>query len=259
MRVTVCELPDEPDAFANAWVQLAQHVRELGSRLVLLPDMPFCKWFADRKFNRNDWIAALRAHDAWEQRLPELAPAVILASRPVDFGNESYDEGFAWDAEYGLRSVHARARFPDEEGHEGAWFYGATPDFAPLEVQGIRIGFLIGSELWAEDEARKYGREGVDVMAMPRTGGAEAFHEWLGRACMAASVAGAYALSSNRAGPFGGQGWIIAPDGSTLGLTSKLQPFLTLDIELASQSRQAFPQPSPASLDPLDTGVPPYP
>ena len=41
MIVTVCELPDDRKAFENSWLRLAEHVREAGSGLVVLPDMPF--------------------------------------------------------------------------------------------------------------------------------------------------------------------------------------------------------------------------
>ncbi len=260
MRMTVCELPDERAAFDDAWTQLARHVHESASELVLLPDMPFCRRSAGgRRLERSRWIKALRAHDAWEQKLPELSPARVLGSRPVDFGNRSYDEGYAWDAEHGLFSVHARAHVRGEDAGDDAWFL-STPEFTPVEIDGLRLGFLIGTELWAEDEARRYGQERIDILAMPRSGGAEAFAEWLDRARRAASLAGACVLSSNRSGAFGGQGWIIDPEGEVLGVTNAENPFLTLDVLLPSErSRPVAPQPSPAYIDPLETGVPPYP
>jgi len=66
-------------------------------------------------------------------------------------------------------------------------------------------------------------------------------------------------LSSNRGSPFEGQGWIIGPDGNTLGTTTQQQPFLTLEIELASERMLADCErigPAPAWMDPLETGVP---
>jgi predicted amidohydrolase len=263
MKATVCELPDSPAEFEAQWSALARHVRDAASELVLLPDMPFCKWFAGgRRFDGATWTAAVRAHDVWERRLPELTSAFVLGTRPVDFGNARYDEAFVWDAEHGLRSVHAQAHLPDEDGaRQGSWYHSATPAFIPLELEGARIGFLIGRELWAEDEARRYGEEHVDLLATPRAAGSPPFAEWLARGRQAAALARAYSLSSNRAGAFGGQGWIIAPDGEVLGLTSASEPFLSLDLELASPSIVARVDPDSLSppLDPLETGVPPYP
>ena len=54
-------------------------------------------WFASSpSFDSALWTAAVRAHDVCESRIHELSPANVLGSRPVDFGNERYNEGFVW-------------------------------------------------------------------------------------------------------------------------------------------------------------------
>lgn len=245
MIVTVCELPDERAAFGNSWTQLAEHVRKSRSGLVLLPDMAFSSWFADSGMvDAARWSQALAEHDAWERRLGELGAALVLGSRPIDFGNERYDEGFVWAADTGIRSVHARA----------------THDFVPLEVDGVDIGFMIGSEMAARGE-HSYGRGEVDIVAMPRCTRSEQFAQRLECACAAATATGAFALSSNRSAPFEGQGWIVAPDGRVLGTTSRTQPFVSLEIDLPSERTSADPSragPAPDWIDPLDTGAPTY-
>ena len=260
MKVTVCELPDDRKAFEAALLRLADHVQEQQSRLVLLPDMPFCSWFAaSRSVDSNVWRSAVQAHDLWEHRLPQLKAAFVLGSRPVDFGNERYDEGFVWDAAHGVRSVHAKSDLPDQEGaHEAAWYHSATPEFIPIDLDEARVGFLMGAELWREDAPRAYGEEGVQLLATPRADGSIAFDDWLAHGRHAALLAHAYALSSNRAGAFGGRGWIIAPDGEVLGLTSESQPFLSLDVEFAEDAPRTYDARASRPLDPLDTGVPPY-
>ncbi len=231
MRITVCELPDNRKTFATAWDDLVEHVHEANSGFVVLPDMPFSAWFAhSNRFDRGVWAAAVHAHDEWEHRLRELSPAVVLATRPVDFGNERYDEAFIWEEPVGVLSVHAKAHLPDSEGErEGSWFDSATAEFIPIEVRGLRIAMLIGGELWAP---RGYEAETVDVLAIPRAGDRKAFGDCLERARALAQHAHAYALSSNRSGDFGGQAWIISPEGNVLGLTNESQPFLTMDIAL---------------------------
>ena len=227
MIVTVCELPEDRKGFEHGWTQLGAHVREAGSGLVLLPDMDLSRW-----------------SDAWEQRLGELGAALVLGSCPVVFGNERYNEGFVWSADTGLRSVHAEA----------------SRDFVPLEIDGVDIGFLIGPEASAGGEL-PYVRGDVDIVAMPRCTRAEQFAQRLERACAVATGLGAFALSSNRAAPFEGQGWIVAPDGRVLGTTSASQPFVSLQIDLPSErlaANVARAQPVPAWVDPLDTGVPNY-
>lgn len=245
MIVTVCELPDDRKAFEDGWVQLAEHVRQSHSSLVLLPDMAFSPWFADSpQVEAAHWREAVTEHDAWEHRLAELGAALVLGSRPIDFGNERYDEGFVWDVDSGIRSVHAKA----------------SPDFVPLEVHGVDIGFMIGSEVGSCGQP-PYGHGEVDIVAMPRCTRSAEFSQRLAHACAVATEVGAYALSSNRSAPFEGQGWIVAPDGCVLGTTSRSQPFLSLQIDLASErlsAQRSAPQPAPAWIDPLDTGAPNY-
>ncbi len=249
MKVTVCQLHDERALFAQDWEALVEHVRAQQSALVLLPEMPFCRWFGDsRNFDAKVWEAAVRAHDEWQLRLAELAPAMVLGSRPVDFGNERYNEGFVWDGEQGIRAAHAKAYLPDEEGvWEASWYHAATPDFTPLEMESLHIGFLICTELWRMEEARLYGEEGVQVLVTPRATGGGTADKWLAGGRVAAILAGAYGLSSNRideAGAFGGQGWIIGPDGDVLALTSREQPYVSLDLDmtLADQAKATYPR-----------------
>lgn len=244
MIVTVCELPDDRKAFERSWVQLAEHVKQAHSALVVLPDMAFSRWFDPMQGETARWLEAVVEHDAWEHRLPELGAVMVAGSRPIDFGNERYDEGFVWDAESGVRSVHSQA----------------SNDFVPLEAHGIDIGFMIGSEAAAR-AGRPYGRGEVDIIVMPRCTQSANFAQRLAQACAVATEAGAYALSSNRCDPFEGQGWIVAPDGRVLGTTSPTQPFVSLEISLPSEriaAERLRGQPAPDWMDPLDTGVSNY-
>ena len=231
MKITVCELPDPRKPFETAWDDLVDHVHYARSALVVLPDMPFSRWFAHSdRFDRSVWASAVRAHDEWEHRLSELSPAIVMASRPVDFGNERYDEGFVWEEPVGTLSLHAKSYLPDVAGaREGSWYDSATAEFIPLEVRGLRIAMLIGNEMWAP---RGYEAETVDVLGIPRAGDNTPFADSLERARALARHTHAYALSSNRSGDFGGQAWIISPEGNVLGLTSADQPFLSMEIAL---------------------------
>lgn len=264
MKITVCELPDGRDEFSSAWIRLAESVHGEASELILLPAMPFASWFASsRQFDVAVWNAAVRAHDEWEHRLPELGATYVLSSRPIDFGNERWDEGYVWDAEHGVRSVHAKSQFRSEKGAwETEWYRTSFPEFVPLDLEGnLVVGFLMGAELSAAEEARRYGEEHVDVIAVPRGANVMPFERWRDRARELAQLASAHVIASTRAGTFGGQACIIAPDGEVLGTTSATQPILTLDIQLPNRAVCHVPlKPDDLAglVDPLDTGVPPY-
>lgn len=83
MRVTVCQMHDQPEKMEEDWLDLVAHVREEHPDLVVLPEMPFSSWFAAQaQFNAAVWNAALAAHDLWIARLDELAPATVVCTRP---------------------------------------------------------------------------------------------------------------------------------------------------------------------------------
>lgn len=241
MRITVCQLNDDPDGLARDWDALVAHVRAKASELVLLPEMPFHPWFArTRDADPAVWDAGVAAHEAWLARLPELAPATVLGSRPVNANGKRLNEGFVWEPGTGYRAAHAKYYLPDDEGYwESAWYERGDGKFDPVECRGARAGFLICTELWFMQRARAYGKAGAEIIACPRTTGRATVEKWLVAGRASAVVAGAYCLSSNRinapeAGvPFGGQGWVVSPDGEVLGLTSERQPFVTVAVDLA--------------------------
>lgn len=242
MKVTVCELHDERPLFARDWERLAAHTQSERSELVVLPETPFCRWFARSKtFEFAIWMSAITAHDEWERRLHELAPAIVIASRPVDFGNERYKEGFIWSAADGCRSVHACTSLDDKAGAwEATWYHEATPEFTPAACGVLSVGFLFATELRATDEAALYGREGIHLLVSPRSTSSADTDQWLAAARRSTALAGAYGLSSNRvddSGHFDGQGWIIAPDGEILARTDREQPFRSAVIDIARLDR----------------------
>jgi len=270
MRITVCELPDDPSAFVPAWDALMTHVRREASELVLLPEMPFCPWFADsRYFDAGVWQQAIAAHSDWELHLHDAAPAVVAGTRPMDRAAERYNEAFLWDCQLGSCDVHAKSLLPEEHGvWEAAWYSRAAPEFTPARVGQANVGFLIGTELWMMNQAQAYGLEEVHLLLTPRSTSAEATQTWLAAARVAAILAGAYALSSNRvslSGAFGGHGWIIDPEGNVLGITDKRRPSVTLDVDIAAaglvQDRY-FPRCAkarPAQVDQLRSRRPRWP
>ena len=246
MKVTVCQLHNGREAFGRDWDRLVAHVRAQHSDLMLLPEMPFFPWFpTPREFDAGVWRAAVAAHDDWEKRLSELAPAVVLGTRPMDFGGLRYSAGFAWNDDEGIAAtIHVKTCLSNEEGAwETTWYEGAVPDFESATVGAASIGMLIGMELWATDQAKAYGKDGVHIVAVPRVNGAvhdasaEPIEEWLAGGCRVAMVSGAFCISSSRGGhgdSAGGAGWIISPYGKSLAVTSADEPFVSAEIDLAA-------------------------
>jgi N-carbamoylputrescine amidase len=252
LKVTVCEMHDEPAAFAADWERLVEHVASEASELVVLPEMPFYPWFAvAREFDPATWQAAVAAHDRWLDRLSDLAPATVIGSRPVSAGGRRFNEGFVWTPRRGYRAAHVKYYLPDEDGFwEASWYSRGASDFSPVQSDVARIGMLICTEIWFSEHARSYGKAGVHLIATPRVTERATLEKWLIGGRVAAVVSGAYSLSSNRvsqagqAVDLGGQGWIVGPDGEVLGLTSRERPFMTLalDLEAAERAKRTYPR-----------------
>ena len=252
MKVTVCEMPDDRSQFERAWAGLGKHVKREGSELVLLPEMTFYGWFCSApKYDPKVWKQAVAEHGRWIGRLGELGAPVVLGSRPIEKGGMRLNEGFVWTGN-GTRAVHHKNYLPDEGGfYEASWYQRGDRTFTPFQASGWKSGYMICSDLWSMASARSYGKVGVGLIAVPRCTPEASVEKWIAGGKVAAVVAGAYCLSSNRAGSrgdvrFAGRGWAIDPDGRVLGLTSKGRPFVTVDIDLATarKAKQTYPRKS---------------
>jgi predicted amidohydrolase len=239
MRVTVCEMPDDRKAFETAWEELIAYVRKQQSDLVLLPELPFYPWIVTTpQFDVQVWQMAQEAHEVMMQRLSELAASVVLGTHPLIEGELRLNRGFSWTPTDGYQGVHDKYYLPNEEGfYERCWFDRGRRDFRLARVQDMALGFLICSEVMFNEWARYYGRQGANIIAVPRATGD---HErWVVAPRMAAIASGAFVISSNRAQDrvFGGRGLVVGPDGDVLASTSSLAPFATVDINLVESTR----------------------
>lgn len=247
MKVTICELSNPVPQFEKEWVQLAQHCQSQESDLLLLPEMPFYPWIANQRIVREDLkIKAVEAHEQWLQRIEELGAKMVAYSKPEIVGEHFYNTAYVWTQAEGHQAVHSKHFFPEEEGfYEQSWFDTPVEHFELLEVQGINIGFLLCTEVWFTQYARKYGLAGIDLLLCPRATGKSSLAQWIRCGQTLSVISGAYCVSSNRSGAgdsefeWGGGGWISRPmDGQLLGRTTSDSPFLTLNIDV-NQSKVA--------------------
>ncbi|OFW66527.1 MAG: hypothetical protein A2Z12_01890 [Actinobacteria bacterium RBG_16_68_21] len=251
MRITVCELPDPPSGFEEAWAGLVAHLVGERSELVLLPEMPFHTWLARTPDPADTaWQAAMADHDAFQARFPELGGAVVLGSRPTVAGGSRRNEAFVW-ADGVYRAIHHKYYLPDEEGWwEASWYDRGDKTFVAALSPAGPVGMLVCTEVWFTQHAREYSRQGAALIATPRASEWTSREAWLAGGRAAAVMAGAFSLSSNRSGRdaagtrWGGLGWVVDPDGDVLATTSEDSPFVTVEVDLAdaAAAKSTYPR-----------------
>lgn len=243
MRVTVCELPHEPEALAAAWAALCEHTARHSSELVLLPELAMVEpvW-EERLFDAARWLDVQALADAWLRRLPELRVAHVVGTRPVTIDGRPFNQGFLWSATGTPLPLRRKFFLPDEPGSwEARWFFRGDSGFAEYHAGAMSFGLNICTELWAVETYASYAARGVPVILSPRATAAATTDKWLAAGVVAAVRSGAFSVSSNRVEPTGacgGVGWIIDPYGRILAKTTAEAPFATMDIDL-SVSRAA--------------------
>ena len=254
MKVTVCELPNDPERLETAWRDLVEHVQAEESDFVLLPEMPFSPWLsAEPERDAGQWQEAVEMHEQWIRRIPELGAPSVALTVPILDGGRAFNEAVLWRrSDSSMQPCHRKVYLPEEGGFwEARWYERGDGRFDAHDIPGARVGFMICTEMWFTKHAREYGKDGVQLVLTPRATLAPSVDKWIAGGRAAAVVSGAYSLSSNFSGvagdlgDWGGAGWIVEPEeGEILGVTSAQDPFLTLDIDLgvADTAKSTYPR-----------------
>jgi N-carbamoylputrescine amidase len=245
VRVTIVELPDDEHAFDDAWSKLCAQTTALSSDVVVLNEVPFAAWFAmTPRFDAAVWRRAVDAHERWQHRLAELGAGAVIYTAPTG-DHDRRNTGLLWTSD-GITRLRDKALLPDEDPTWEATWYGAGRDAAAVfDAGSASAALVICSELWAPCWASDLGRAGVHLIATPRATGVASLDNWFAAGRVTALTAGAYSVSSNRAGNgFGGGGWVFGPSGELLGQTSEREPFVTVDIDLdaADAAKATYPR-----------------
>ena len=199
--------------------------------------MPFGNWLAAAKeYSADEADKSIYAHNDGLDTLKKLNIPTILSSRPVPFKGKLANESFALvNGEY--KFAHQKHYFPEGSGfYETKWFVNEKSGFDIIEANGLKIGVLLCTELFFNEWARSYGRQGAHLIVVPRATG-ETVEHWKTAAAMAAIVSGCYVVSSNRVGRFddelifGGNGFAFSPGGTLISETSAENPVMSIDLD----------------------------
>ena len=244
MRVGFVQWPDGLIPHTDIWSAIAADVTRCAPEVLITNEMPFGPWLAAfPTFDIERAKESVKIHEDGLNALQALKIPVVISSRPVIAGGRLANEAFVLD--HGcFRFLHQKHFFPTEEGwFETEWFRTAKPGFEVTEIDGLRIGALLCTELMFTERARAYGKAGAHLIAVPRaTGRSHAM--WKTAGAMAAIASGCYVVSSNRVGSnsggptFGGGAYAFAPDGSLLSESDEERSIVVFDLSNAVAEEQ---------------------
>src|SRR3954463_9951650 len=142
MRITICELPHEPDALDAAWAALCRHARENSSELVLLPEFAMAEpvWETEL-FDPARWSAAEALTGAWIERFDELGAPRVGGTRPATIDGSRYNEGYIWSVGGALTPLRRKYFLPTEPGNwESCWFERGDSAFSEFHAGPLCFG-----------------------------------------------------------------------------------------------------------------------
>lgn len=245
MKLTVCELPDNPAAMDAAWDHLEYTLKAEPTDVLVLPEFAGVGSFWTRPvFDTPAWREAIAIQEQLPEHLARLAARRILGSRIVEVDGRRLNQSFLWTPSEGLQPGRAKAWMPQEEGAwEETWFDRGDPLVEPTVHKGLSFATLMCTEVLVSQAPWPLGHAGVQLIAVPRATGGH--RRWEVATQMAAILSGAFVASANRRGDdFAGGSWIVDPDGSELVRTDAHRPVVTIEVDPAQAraARGTFPR-----------------
>lgn len=249
VRVGFVQWPEALEPLGSNWAMIGELVARAHVDLLVTNELPFGRWIAaEAAFDSQVAQASIDVHSAGMDAFSQLDVSAILSSRPMWADDRLANEAFV--TERGIvRSLHRKRYFPAEPGwFEANWYSAGRDGFKAADICCLRTGVLLCTDAMFNEHARHYGRQGADLIAIPRSTGTSTDY-WHAAGKMAAIVSGSYVASSNRAGrsregvTFGGAGFAYHPDGSLLAVTTRAEPLLVIDVdpEISARQRAAYP------------------
>jgi N-carbamoylputrescine amidase len=250
-RVAVVEADPELRPGSESWERLAKNLVDSDVDLLVLNELPFGPWLPESdEFDAASFERSVADHEAGIGALATLGAPAVIGTRLALVDGLRVNQGFAWTREGGLALLHTKQHVPFSPGYwERAWYGPAAGGPGIVEIAGLRVGLLICTEVMFNEHARRFGRAGVQLIAVPRATPPVTGHMFDVALQMAAVASGAYVASSNRAvafthdSLFEGRGRIVNPVGETVSQTSPFAPVAVheLSLDFVSWKQSQYP------------------
>ncbi|KAE8127529.1 MULTISPECIES: carbon-nitrogen hydrolase family protein [Bifidobacterium] len=242
MIATIGVLENNPE-FAygtKAWSDLQQRTQRQPVDILVLNELPFGMWLASsHEFDESAWSQSLETKQEAISHLEDFSATNIVGSVPMQTSEGlRVNAGFSWSKQTGLVIHHHKQHLPHGPGYwETTWTEPGPQAFETFELAGLKVGFMVCTDIMFPEHARQYGRENVDLIVCPRATpplDAAMFHAAL---TMAATVSGCYVASSNRGYTdslgfsYEGAGIIVSPRAIPVATTNPQDPYVVVQID----------------------------
>jgi N-carbamoylputrescine amidase len=223
----------------ESWASLVADLDRAKPDIFVLNELPFGPWIsASSSFDPVAWRQSVADHEAGIAALDELGVGIVLGSRSVERQGRHYNEGFVWTPETGAQAAHTKQHIPSTPPSycETVWYEPGELRYQIVQAGPLRVGLLICTDVMFTEHARRYGRDGTHLIAVPRAMPVEVAHVFDVALQMAAIASGCYVASSNRNGQdpagglFEGRGCIVDPGGRTVAQSSPFDRVVVHEI-----------------------------
>ncbi|WP_298918382.1 carbon-nitrogen hydrolase family protein [uncultured Algimonas sp.] len=248
-RVTVGEFPAVFRVGAQEWALACEQVKRTETDLLVLNELPFGRWLpSSDTFDQEDFDQSVADHDAAIDALADFGARNVIGSRLMMQDGKRVNAGFVWREGQGVENFYTKQHVPNSLGYwEQQWYVPGERKFPVIDVGGVKVGMLICTDVMFNEHARHYGRNGAQLIVVPRAM-PPLMKDFFDTAMRMASVSsGCYVASSNRTGvndlnePFEGRGVIYNPACQGMAQTSGLSTVAFSDIDLhAVAFKQTF-------------------
>lgn len=238
----------EADGAQRLKQRLAEAV-ERGADLAVLPEIPLNPWRPATKQAREEDAEPMDGPRARAQAEAAAEAGIGLVGGIIhrDESGRRTSRALVFDRTGAVRATYEKLHLPEEPGFwETIHYEPGTQAPKRIDAFGFPIGVQICSDNNRPEGAHLLGAQGAMAMINPRASEEKSYQRWKIVFRANALTSCLYVLSVNRPHPedgvlIGGPSVAFDPNGNVLLETTDQMAIVTLDAEVVTDARRAYP------------------
>jgi len=244
----VSEVFWEPDGPIRLKQRLAE-AAERGADLAVLPEIPLNAWRPATKDARDDDAEPMDGPRSRAQAEAAAEAGIGLVGGIIhrDESGRRTSRALVIDARGTVRATYEKLHLPEEPGFwETSHYEPGTEAPVRIDAFGLPIGVQICSDNQRPEGVHLLGAQGAMAVMNPRASEERTFQRWKSIWRANAVTGCVYVLSVNRPYPedgvlIGGPSVAFDPNGEQLVETTDTLALVTLDANVVTDARRAYP------------------